>query len=135
MDVWTWLAVASSGLFAGGAVFVSVAEHPGRLAAGREVALAEFGPSYRRAAPWQASLAGISLISGLQVGSSALAGALMMAGVLTISVAALLKPSHALVTGHVTGDEGLHTLRRWGWLHAVRTAFGLGAFLTYLAGV
>src|SRR3989449_11523084 len=58
------LALVSAALFAGGALYASVAEHPGRMKAGLTVAMAEFGPSYRRAAPWQASSAALCLVSG-----------------------------------------------------------------------
>lgn len=135
MGVWEWLAVASSGLFAGGALFVTVAEHPGRMAAGAEVALAEFGPSYVRAAPWQAGLAAVALVAGLSWGGGAVVGVAFMAGVLVLSVAVLLKPSHALVTGQVRGGEGMRMLRWWGWFHALRSLLGLAGFLGFLAAL
>lgn len=135
MDVWSWLAVTCSGLFAGGAAFVTVAEHPGRLAAGVDVALAEFGPSYVRAAPWQAGLAVVALVAGLNIGSSVRAATLLMGGVLVLSVVALAKPSHALISGHAGAPDALRLLRRWGRLHAVRAVLGTGAFLAYVGGV
>jgi hypothetical protein len=45
-----FIAVMCSGLFAGAAIYISLVEHPARMEAGLTVALAEFGPSYRRAA-------------------------------------------------------------------------------------
>jgi hypothetical protein len=47
------LTLGSAGLFAGGALFVSLVEHPARLRLELASALAEFGHSYQRAAPWQ----------------------------------------------------------------------------------
>jgi hypothetical protein len=45
----TWLldlvALLSSGLFAGAALYVSLVEHPARIACGPALALAEFRPS------------------------------------------------------------------------------------------
>jgi hypothetical protein len=51
------LATVLAGLFAGAAVYINVAEHPARLECGVALAATVFGPSYRRAAVMQASLA------------------------------------------------------------------------------
>ena len=55
------LATLSCGLFAGAAIYINFVEHPARLECGREHAVTEFGPSYRRAAVMQASLAAIEI--------------------------------------------------------------------------
>ena len=51
------IAAACAGLFAGAAIYINAVEHPARLGCGNEVALREFGPSYRRATVMQGSLA------------------------------------------------------------------------------
>ena len=45
-----FVAVLTCGLFTGAAVYVSLVEHPVRMACGVEIAAAEFPPSYRRGA-------------------------------------------------------------------------------------
>jgi len=42
------VALLCTGLFAGAAIYVSLVEHPARLECGPALAIAEFGPSYRR---------------------------------------------------------------------------------------
>ncbi len=67
MRLLEWLATASAAFFAGAALYVSIVEHPARMKAGVAVALAEFRPSYKRAAPVQASAAAICLVSSVSV--------------------------------------------------------------------
>ena len=50
-------ALLSAGLFAGAALYVTAVEHPARISQGALIALQEFRPSYKRAAPLQAALA------------------------------------------------------------------------------
>ena len=59
------ITVLVAGLFAGGAVYVPIAEHPGRTAAGTRVALEQFPHSYRRAAPLQGGCALVALVAGV----------------------------------------------------------------------
>ncbi len=51
------IATLSSGLFTGASVYINLVEHPARMQAGTQVALAEFAPSYHRATVTQVSLA------------------------------------------------------------------------------
>src|SRR2546426_7484684 len=51
------LATVCAGLFSGAAIYVNLVEHPARLSCGTELAVKEFGPSYRRGTVMQASLA------------------------------------------------------------------------------
>ena len=44
------VALLSTGLFTGAALYVTLVEHPARLECGPALAIAEFGPSYRRGA-------------------------------------------------------------------------------------
>lgn len=43
------VAVLCAGIFAGAAIYINAVEHPARLSCGTELALREFGPSYRQA--------------------------------------------------------------------------------------
>jgi hypothetical protein len=59
------LATISAGLFAGAALYITLVEHPARLECGTELAATEFGPSYRRAARMQASLAALGFLAAI----------------------------------------------------------------------
>src|SRR5262245_66552063 len=63
-----WISVIATmctGVFAGAAIYVNAVEHPARLSCGTDVALREFGPSYRRATVMQALLAIVGCVTGL----------------------------------------------------------------------
>src|SRR6266446_5661040 len=81
-----FVSVLSCGLFAGASAYISLVEHPARMACGVEIAAAEFPPTYRRASIMQATLAAVGLLSSIAVW---LAGATFwwaIAGVLLGSV-------------------------------------------------
>jgi Domain of unknown function (DUF1772) len=59
------LATLPAGLFAGAAAYVTFVEHPARVSCGVELAVIEFGPSYKRATVMQASLALVGTIAGI----------------------------------------------------------------------
>ena len=130
------IAIVASGTFAGAAVYVSVVEHPARVACGVEVALREFAPSYKRATVMQASLAIVGLIAGLIVSwqngdrwaalASVLLGAIVPYTLIVIlpTNARLLDPALAF-----NEPEALRLLKRWSQLHAVRTVASCAAFL------
>ena len=58
------IATLCAALFTGGALYVSLVEHPARMA-DMVIALREFRHSYRRAAPWQASTAVICFLTAV----------------------------------------------------------------------
>src|SRR5438309_9576691 len=59
-----FIAIVACSLFAGAAIYVSLVEHPARMECGTELAATAFGPSYRRAAVMQVSLALLATIAG-----------------------------------------------------------------------
>ena len=83
------------GLFAGAAIYVNLVEHPARMECGMEIAAAEFGPSYRRAAVMQASLAAMGLAASVLAwltGASVwwLAGGILLGSVIPFTLVVIM---------------------------------------------
>lgn len=141
-DIAGLVAVLASALFAGAAVYVSVAEHPARMECGTELAATEFAPSYRRAAVMQVALVAITTVAAL-VRWWAAGGALWLAGALCIFAAipytlVVIMPTNKrlLDPGRDRGSaETQALLVAWGRLHAVRTLLGLVASVLLLAAL
>ena len=76
------LATLCAGLFAGAAIYVTFVEHPARLECGTEIAVTEFGPSYRRATLMQASLSAAGLVAALVAWVQGRALAVLVGGLL-----------------------------------------------------
>ena len=64
-DMLQFIAVLSCTLFTGAAIYINVAEHPARMECGTALAVTVFGPSYKRAAAMQVSLALVATGAGL----------------------------------------------------------------------
>ena len=133
------IAIVCAGLFAGAAVYVSFVEHPARVGCGTELALKEFGPSYHRGTIMQASLAIIGLIAAvigwlLTNSVMELVGGLLLGANVPYTLIAILPTNKRLLDPHLAprSPEAAELLRRWGRLHALRTAGGLLAFLLLL---
>ncbi len=133
------IAIVCAGLFAGAAIYVSFVEHPARLAGGTALAIREFGPSYHRGAVMQASLAIVGFLAAvgayLQLGHGGLlVGALLLGAPVPYTLIAIRPTNARLLAPDLAPDssEAAALLRRWGALHAVRTALGTLAFLVLL---
>jgi hypothetical protein len=132
------VALLAAGLFAGAATYVTLVEHPARVSAGAGVALAEFRPSYARAAIMQASLAVLGAVAGIGrwwVGGSAgwLVGGLVLGAVVPFTLIAIMPTNARLLdASHRFEDaEALALLRHWSRLHAVRALASLFAFALF----
>lgn len=132
------LALITAALFAGAALYVSVAEHPARMGLAESAALAQWRPSYARAAPLQAGLAILSLLLGLwtwwKIGDLwVLAGALLIGANIPLTLAIIMPTNRRLKTANIetAGPETRALLARWGRLHALRTLLGLAAVVAY----
>jgi hypothetical protein len=130
------VALLCTGLFAGAAIYVSLVEHPARLECGPALAIAQFGPSYRRGAVMQASLAVVgclAAVAGWTQGSATsvlIAGLLLGAAVPFTLIAILPTNKRLLDAGLDRGSpEAAALLARWGRLHAVRSVVSGVAFL------
>lgn len=128
------LATLCATLFAGAALYINLAEHPARLECGHELAATVFGPSYRRAAGMQASLA---LLATITAAGAALAGgpklwwmaAAMIFAVVPFTFGVIMKVNRRLLdpTLDRANPDTRRLLVSWGRLHAVRTVLSLVA--------
>jgi hypothetical protein len=128
------LALLFTTAFAVIALYISVVEHPARLAGETGAALAHWRPSYRRAAVMQVSLAlggVVSAVAAFVAGRSiwVLIGGLLLALVVPFTLVVIMSTNRQLQDprrdGNTPGTR--HLLERWGKLHLVRTAISLGA--------
>jgi hypothetical protein len=133
------LAILTTALFTGAAVYVSVVEQPARLACPIDVAIAQWRPSYARGTVMQASLAVLGTLFGIAAGiSSGAAVWIVAAFVLTAVVPFTLFvvwPTNKRLenpTLDLSSAEARNLLVRWGNLHAVRTVISLAALLLML---
>jgi hypothetical protein len=130
------VALLCTGLFAGAAIYVSLVEHPARLECGPALAIAEFGPSYRRGAVMQASLAIAGCLAAVAAWTQGSTTPVLIAGLLLGSavpftlIAILPTNKRLLDAGLDPGSpETAALLARWGRLHAVRSVVSGVAFL------
>ena len=133
------LAILTTALFAGAAVYVSLVEQPARLACPIDVAIAQWRPSYRRATVTQASLAVLGTLFGIAAGISSGVGVWIVAAFVLSAVV----PFTLFVVGptnkrledpalDLSSAEARDLLVRWGHLHAVRSVISLAALLLML---
>jgi hypothetical protein len=129
-----WIELASTTLFALWALYVSIIEHPARMSAGPSVALAQWRPSYARAAPWQASAAAVSLASGALATVATREWHWLLAGALVglaipFTLVTIMPTNRRLHDPSLNLGEAAPLLERWGRLHWVRSILGLLALL------
>jgi Anthrone oxygenase len=132
--VLTWVAAGAAALFTGGALCVSLVEHPARLATGPPMAVAQFRTSYPRAAWLQGGLAAAGALAGIGawLGGARigwLAASVLLGLVVPYTLVAILPTNKRLLDRTLSPDapEAQQLLRRWTVLHAVRTLLGLAA--------
>ena len=132
------VALLSAALFTGGALYVSLVEHPVRMVLEPGAALQQFRSSYRRAAPWQAATAILCAVSGvlaaLASGSALWAIGGLMVGVAVPFTLIVIRPTNRrLLTAQPPSDEQCRELlARWGRLHWVRSVWGSAGLLVLL---
>jgi hypothetical protein len=130
------VALICTGLFAGAALYVTLVEHPARLECGTAAAVTAFGPSYRRGALMQASLAAVGCLAGVGAwargaGAPALVAGLLLGAIIAFTLIVILPTNKRLLDPALPRDsaEATALLARWGRLHAVRTVASAVAFL------
>ena len=131
-----FIATLCAGLFAGAALYVSLVEHPARVSCGTAIAVAEFGPSYRRAARLQSALASVCFVAAVWAafrgaGHLVFVAALLMVAVVPFTLLVIMPTNDRLMdqTLNPGSPEAATLLTRWGRLHAVRTVLGLASFV------
>ncbi len=134
-----FVATISTGLFAGAALYITLVEHPARMECGTELAATEFGPSYRRAAVMQASLAAIAFVAAIGAWRTSLQFAWLLGGILIVTaipftLIVILPTNKKLLDPSLdrSSDAARQLLIRWGRLHAVRSVLSLTALVVFL---
>jgi len=134
------VALIAAALFAGAALYVSVAEHPARDALDDAGALAQWKASYANAKIMQAGLALVGGVLAFIVWWTSLnllwlIGALVLLANWPFTLLAVMKVNRSLeaIPRGETAGEGGALLDRWGRLHKVRSALGVAATLIMLA--
>jgi len=132
-------ALVAAALFAGAALYISLAEHPARMKLDDRSALAHWKPSYAAAAPLQAGLALLSLLLGVWAWWKAgddglLIGGLIMGAIFAFTLAVIFPTNRRLlaIDPGAADSASRALLLRWGRLHHVRTLLALGAVAAYL---
>jgi anthrone oxygenase-like protein len=133
---WTlaWIAAGATTLFAGGALYVSLVEHPARQATGPPMAVAQFRTSYPRGARLQGGLAALGALAAAGTWLAGgwfdwVAAGALLASVIPYTLLVVFPTNRRLLDRSLSPDapEARRLLRLWGVLHAVRTVAGLAA--------
>ena len=133
------LALLVGAVFSGAALYINVAEQPARLELDDRSLLIQWKPSYKRGLSMQAPLAIVGFLLGLaawwQTGHLGWAiGGLLMVANWPVTFFAIMPTNNRLmaIDPASAGPESRAMIRRWGALHALRTALGCAASLTFL---
>jgi hypothetical protein len=129
-------------VFAGAAIYVSVAEQPARLRLDDKALLQEWQPAYKRGAAMQASIAIVACVLGLvawwQVGGLAfLVGAVLIILPWPWTLIVMMPTNRVLEALDASADnpQARSHIVRWGNLHLMRVAFGVLATIAFLWAV
>ena len=133
------LALVFAAFFAGAAFYINFAEHPARLKLDDASLLRQWKPSYNAGYTMQASLAMVSGASGLIAAWLTkdwrwIVGAILILANWPYTLLGIMPTNHKLkaMAESDAGPASRALLETWGWLHSVRTMFGIAATLAYL---
>ena len=140
LAVLQFVAVLSSAIFAGAAIYINVAEHPARMGCDTKTAITVWAPSYKRAYIMQASLAVLGFVSGVAIGLLSgdimwLFAAAFIGAVIPFTFIVIMPTNHKLLAPDRDLDsaETRELLVKWGNLHAVRSVLSFFALVIYVA--
>jgi hypothetical protein len=133
------LALIVAALFAGGAIYVSVAEQPARLGLDDRALLTEWKPAYKRGTAMQAPLAIIGFLLGLvawwQTGHWVwLLGAVILVANWPYTLLGIMPTNKILMATEPVnaGPDSRALIEKWASLHARRAVLGFAATLIFL---
>jgi hypothetical protein len=133
------LALTAAAVFTGASIYINVAEQPARLQLDDRSLLAEWKPAYKRGYVMQASLAIIGGFFGIVASFSALEwrwllGALVLLANWPYTIFVIMPTNRFLMDtpAEAPTAETRRMVRRWGILHAGRSALGIVATLVFL---
>jgi Domain of unknown function (DUF1772) len=135
------LEIICIGLFAGGAMMELLVEHPARVSADSATAIDQMQSVLKRADPFMPALAIGGLIAGvaawyLDGNLFEMIGGILMGLNIVLTLIAILPVNKKLLAydSRVSPSDLKLEMRRWGYLHAVRTFAALTAFLLIAFG-
>jgi hypothetical protein len=138
INVLQCIAVVTASLFAGAALYISIAEHPARMRLDTRNAVSQWAPSYKRATWMQAPLAIVSFLAGAALwfmgsGVAWLVAAVLIGAVVPFTFIGIMPTNNRLLSPSLdpATDDARALLVRWGRLHAVRTVLSLFAAMLY----
>jgi hypothetical protein len=137
-DSFEVIALVACALYFGSTAYITLVEHPSRLALSTEVAWAQWAQSVR-STPKYAASALVAAAAALVHGRAALFspwtwGSVLLLAVVPFTVASLLPIQRRLTNPDwpIHSDETRRELERWGTHHLVRTCLGSCAFALFL---
>ena len=140
LAVLQFIAILSSAIFAGAAIYINVAEHPARMSCDTKTAVTVWAPSYKHAYVMQASLAVLSFVSGVAIwllsgGIMWLIAAAFIGAVIPFTFIVIMPTNHKLLAPDrdLNSAETRELLVKWGNLHAVRSILSFIALAVYVA--
>jgi hypothetical protein len=132
------IALVAAALFTGAAFYINFAEQPARLKLDDQALLAEWRAAYLRGTLMQAPLAVASAALGAWTwwekgGWFFLLGSVLMLTNLPWTFVVIMPVNRKLGAIGPDGDAALirPLVKRWGYLHAVRSVLGICAVLAY----
>jgi Domain of unknown function (DUF1772) len=134
-----FIAVLSSAIFAGAAIYINVAEHPARMGCDTKIAATVWAPSYQRAYFMQASLALLGFVCGVAIAYLTgdilwLVAALFIGAVIPFTFIVIMPTNRKLLAPgrDLDSAETRSLLVTWGKLHACRSVLSFIAVVIYL---
>jgi len=136
------LALFIAGLFAGAAIYISLAEQPARLALDDRALLLEWKGAYRRGFAMQAPLAFLGFVLGILAwfqtrNVSFLAGALLMLANWPWTFLVVMRANKPLMATdpEQAGTSSRTLIVKWNAFHAVRSVLGCLAAAAFFYGL